>query len=72
MTPAPSPRPATSRCWPVDDLIFADGFESGTLGAWSSAVTDGGDLAVSTEAALVGSQGLAVNINDNNPHVPGG
>jgi hypothetical protein len=28
-----------------DDLIFADGFASGDLSAWSSAQTDGGDLA---------------------------
>ena len=28
------------------DALFADGFDSGGLGAWSSASTDGGDLAV--------------------------
>ena len=51
----------------LPDLIFADGFESGNLSYWSSAVTDGGDLAVLPAAALVGSQGLSVTIDDNNP-----
>jgi hypothetical protein len=34
------------------DLIFRDGFENGTLGAWSSSTTDGGDLAVSVIAGM--------------------
>ena len=34
------------------ELIFADGFDVGGLGAWSSSNTDGGDLAVSSAAAL--------------------
>ena len=34
------------------DLIFRDGFEDGTLDAWSAASTDGGDLDVSGLAAL--------------------
>ena len=34
------------------DLIFRDGFEDGTLDAWSAASTDGGDLDVSGAAAL--------------------
>jgi hypothetical protein len=45
-------------------LIFADGFESGTLSAWSASVTNGGNLNVSTTAALVGSQGLRAVINN--------
>ena len=48
------------------DPIFADGFESGTLSAWSSSVTDGGDLSVTAAAALVGNFGLQALINDNN------
>jgi hypothetical protein len=48
------------------DPIFADGFESGTLSAWSSNVTDGGDLSVTTTAALAGNYGLQAVINDNN------
>jgi hypothetical protein len=47
---------------PVVDHIFSDGFESGTLAAWSSAATDGSDLAPSIFAAMkssqVGLQGL--------------
>jgi hypothetical protein len=51
---------------PLPDLIFADGFESGSLSAWSSATTDGGSLAVSAQAALVGTLGLRALVNDNN------
>ena len=43
----------------ASDVIFADGFESGNLSAWSASVTDGGDLSVmSGGAALVGGSGL--------------
>jgi PKD repeat protein len=45
--------------------IFADGFEAGNLSAWSTAVTGGTDLSVSPVAALEGSYGLQVVINDN-------
>jgi hypothetical protein len=34
------------------DLILRDGFEDGTLGAWSFSSSDGGDLSVSPLAAL--------------------
>lgn len=50
----------------ISDLIFADGFESGGLSAWSSATTDGGNLSASTTAALVGALGMQALINDNN------
>lgn len=50
----------------VSDLIFADGFESGNLAAWSSSMVDGGDLSASPSAALLGSQGLQALIDDNN------
>jgi hypothetical protein len=46
--------------------IFADGFESGTLAAWSSSVTDNGDLSVTAAAALAGTYGMQASINDNN------
>jgi len=59
-TPAPSATSGTG------DLIFADGFESGNLAAWSSSLTDGGDLGASPGAALVDSQGLQAVIDDNN------
>jgi hypothetical protein len=45
-------------------VIFADGFESGSLSAWSAAVTDSGDLSANASAALVGSQGLRAVINN--------
>jgi photosystem II stability/assembly factor-like uncharacterized protein len=48
------------------DVIFKDGFESGSFSAWSYAVTGSGDLSVTTAAALVGSRGMQVRINDNN------
>lgn len=59
-TPTPSFTPSTS------DLIFADGFESGNLAAWSSSQADGGDLSASPSAALVGGQGMQALIDDNN------
>lgn len=40
------------------DIILADSFESGNLSAWSSSVTDGGDLSVTGAAALQGSFGM--------------
>jgi hypothetical protein len=51
----------------LPELIFADGFESGNLSAWSSTVTDGGDLSVSVQAALSGTFGLSALLDDNNP-----
>jgi YD repeat-containing protein len=50
---------------PAADLLFADGFESGDLSAWSASVTDGGDLSATAGAALHGSYGLNVKIDDN-------
>lgn len=46
------------------DLIFADGFETGSLVNWSSKVVDGGDLSVSPTAALVGSSGMQALLDD--------
>jgi len=57
-TPAPLPL--------LPDLIFADGFESGNFSAWSSNVTDSGDLSVSTAAALVGGKGSQAVVDDGN------
>jgi hypothetical protein len=58
------------------DLIFEDGFESGDFSRWSAAATDGGDLAVTTQAAMAGSFGMAgavddtaaLYVQDNTPH----
>lgn len=58
-TPSPTNTPSSS------DLIFADGFESGDLSAWTSSTSDGGDLSLSSAAALVGSSGMQAVINDN-------
>lgn len=49
------------------DPIFSDDFESGNLTAWTSAKTDLGDLAVTAAAALEGSRGMRVRIDDNTP-----
>jgi len=46
------------------DLIFADGFETGDLSAWSAVVNGGGDLGTTADWALVGTQGLKAFIND--------
>jgi hypothetical protein len=59
LSSAPPPPP------PSGDPIFADGFESGSLSAWSASIIDGGDLSVSAAAALVGSNGLQAVIDDN-------
>ncbi|HET9493462.1 MAG TPA: hypothetical protein VFR15_04450 [Chloroflexia bacterium] len=69
-TPAPTDTPTvtstpTATSTPRADLIFADGFESGDFTAWSSSNTDNGDLSVSAAAALAGTQGLQVLMNDN-------
>jgi RHS repeat-associated protein len=47
-------------------LIFADGFESGNLSAWSGSATDGGDLGASSQAAIIGNYGLKAVLDDNN------
>lgn len=69
-TPTPTPtstRTSTPTSSPtiVADLIFADGFETGNLSAWSSSTTDGGDLGVSFDA-LTNNHRLQAVINDNN------
>jgi hypothetical protein len=47
------------------DLIFADTFDSGSLAQWSTASTDGGDLAVTHAAALGGTEwGLQAVVDD--------
>jgi hypothetical protein len=46
------------------DLIFADSFETGDLSRWSGAATDGGDLSVTPQAAMVGNYGLQAFVDD--------
>jgi hypothetical protein len=64
-TPSPTATRMPTATSGVGDLIFADGFESGNLTAWSSSSTDGGDLSVSPAAALAGSYGLRAVVDDN-------
>lgn len=58
-SPAPTPTATAG-----NDLIFANGFESGNLSAWTSNSNGGGDLSVSGAAALVGTFGMQATIND--------
>jgi PKD repeat protein len=53
---------------PLTNLVFQDGFESGDLSSWaqSQLITDGGDLSVSSSAAMFGSYGLQALIDDTN------
>lgn len=57
--------------WEIDvsgalpDPIFADGFEGASfVPPWSARKTDGVDLSISTAAALVGTKGMQIVIND--------
>ena len=58
LTPSPTVDPST-------DFLFADGFEGGTLLAWSASSINGGDLVVTTNTALVGNYGLSATISSN-------
>lgn len=64
ITDTPTPTVTPSPTSAPSDFIFADGFESGNLAAWSASAIGGGDLSVTATAALVGSQGLQAAIND--------
>jgi len=65
-TPTRTPTPTVTNTPSSSDLIFADGFESGNLSAWTSSSIDLGDLSVSTSAALAGAKGLQALIDDIN------
>jgi hypothetical protein len=50
---------------PPPDRIFADGFDSGDLSAWTAVSTDNGDVRASAEGALAGSAyGLETVVDD--------
>jgi RHS repeat-associated protein len=49
---------------PLPTEVFSDGFESGDLSAWSGASTGGGDLSVSSAAAIEGDFGLQAGVGD--------
>ena len=56
-TPTPTIQPG---------FIFSDGFESGSLSAWTSS-SGGARLSVTTDAALIGVKGLRAVVNGNSP-----
>ena len=47
---------------PAPDALFADGFESGDLSAWSTSQTDNGHLSVTSQAAIIGTKGLQADL----------
>ncbi len=78
LTPVPTDKPATPTLTPVPTQtpipgdgqwtsFFSDSFELGDLSAWTSSVTDGGDLTVSATGAMDGSRALNAKVNDSNP-----
>lgn len=69
-TVTPTSTPTATATWTptltaIPDVIFADGFETGNLLAWTASVTDAGDLSVSPAAALIGANGLQAVVDDN-------
>jgi uncharacterized protein YjiK len=64
-TRTPTSTPTATNTPSTGDLIFADGFESGSFLAWTASVTDLGDLSVTANAALVGSRGMSALMDDN-------
>ena len=65
-TPTASDTPTPTNTSSISDLIFADGFESGSFSAWTANTTDLGDLSVSPSAALIGTRGMQAVIDDVN------
>lgn len=68
--PAPTATPTatpTAITTSSPDAIFADGFESGGLSAWSLAVSSGDNLIVSQAAALGGVYGLGATVTSLTP-----
>ena len=66
-TPLPANTPtSTPASTPAADLLFADGFESGSLSAWGTTAIDGGDLSVSAASAHFGAYGMQAVVDDLN------
>ena len=60
--PVPTATPTST---PGDsDLIFGDGFESGSFSAWTASKSDSGDLNVSLSAVLKGTLGMQAMLDD--------
>jgi hypothetical protein len=55
-------RTATATATPANGTLFADGFEGGSLAAWSAATTGSGRLSVTAGAAVVGTRGMQAQI----------
>jgi hypothetical protein len=67
-TPLPTPTPtrtSTPTPTPIPDGIFSNGFETGNLSGWTSSSTNGGNLRITTGAALAGTYGMAAVISNN-------
>ncbi|MBL8056727.1 MAG: LamG domain-containing protein [Anaerolineales bacterium] len=60
----PTDPPSATPAGPTD-VIFADSFEAGNLLAWTTSVTDAGDLSVAGPAALAGGLGVQAVVDDN-------
>ena len=56
-TPTSTATPTATATAPAIEIIFVDGFESGDLSAWTSAL-GGTRLTVTSDAALVGTKGM--------------
>ena len=63
-TPTPGSSPTDTPMGSAADLIFANGFETGNFSGWTSVSNGGGDLSVTSSAAIAGSYGLQAIIND--------
>jgi hypothetical protein len=57
---------ATPTATSIPDVIFANSFETGNLSGWTASVTNGGNLRVTTGAALTGTFGMEAVISNNN------
>ncbi len=64
-TNTPTPQPTATNT-PSANIVFADGFESGNMAAWTF-YSNGTRLSVNSNAALVGLKGLQAVINGNTP-----
>jgi hypothetical protein len=51
----------------ASDIVFADGFETGNFGAWTSVSGDAARISAAPEAALSGVFGMKAVINGNTP-----
>jgi serine protease AprX len=62
-TSTPTPVPTNTPTPTPSDTIFADGFESGSLSAWSGVGGTAGRLSVTTAAAQAGTYGMEASVS---------